>query len=179
MKIYIYLIVTLFLLLNGFSTAQTLIRDSCKKAAASSPKFKYDICVKSLEANPQSKAAKDLAGLVVASTKNAASKATSLKGSVDKILKGKKMNKLTEMPLRDCLQLYTDAIDSLNEALASVKKRDYGTVRTVLSAAMDAPSTCETGFKERKPPQKSPVTKDNDALYQMVLIPLAFSNMLK
>ncbi|XP_010494899.1 PREDICTED: putative invertase inhibitor [Camelina sativa] len=179
MKYLLYLIVTFFLLLNGFSTAQTLIRDSCKKAAAKNPKFKNDICVKSLETNPQSKAAKDLAGLVVASTKNAASKATSLKGTVDKILKGKKMNKMSEMALRDCLQLYTDAIDSLNQALASVKSRDYNTVATVLSAAMDAPSTCETGFKEIKTPQKSPVTKDNDTLYQMILIPLSFTNMLK
>lgn len=178
MKILFYL-VTFFLLLNVFTTAQTLIRDSCKKAAAKNPKFKYDICVKSLETNPQSKTAKDLAGLVMTSTKNAVTKTTSLKATVDKILKGKKMNKMSEMPLRDCLQLYTDAIDSLNEALASVKSRDYNTVATVLSAAMDAPTTCETGFKERKTPQKSPVTKENDTLYQMILIPLAFTNMLK
>ncbi|CAE6214953.1 unnamed protein product [Arabidopsis arenosa] len=176
MKFLLYL-VTFFVLLNGFATAQTLIRNSCKKAAATNPKFKYNLCVTSLETNPQSKAAKDLAGLVMASTKNAVTKATSLKGTVDKILKGKKFNKMSEMPLRDCLQLYTDAIGSLNEASAGVKSRNYPTVKTVLSAAMDAPSTCETGFKERKAP--SPVTKQNDNLYQMILIPLAFTNMLK
>ncbi|CAL9241550.1 unnamed protein product [Arabidopsis halleri] len=176
MKILLNL-VTFFLLLNGFATAQTLIRNSCKKAAATSPKFKYNLCVTSLETNPQAKTAKDLAGLVMASTKNAVTKATSLKGTVDKILKGKNFNKMSEMPLRDCLQLYTDAIDSLNEASAGVKSRNYPTVKTVLSAAMDAPSTCETGFKERKAP--SPVTKENDNLYQMILIPLAFTNMLK
>lgn len=47
-----------------------------------------------------------------------------------------------------------------------------------MSAAIDAPGTCETGFTERKKPQKSPFTKGNDVLFQMVQIPLAFTNML-
>lgn len=178
MKFLLYLVM-FFLLLSGFATGQTLIRDSCKTAAAKDPKFKYDFCVKSLEANPQSKTAKTLDGLVMASTKNAASKTASLKGIVDKILKGKKYDTASEMPLRDCLQLYSDATDSLNEALTSVKSRDYKTANVVLSAAMNAPTTCETGFKERKKPQKSPVTNDNNVLYQMILIPLAFTNMPK
>ncbi|VVB08202.1 unnamed protein product [Arabis nemorensis] len=178
MKFLLHLVM-FFLLLNNFATAQTLIRDSCKKAAAENPKFKYDFCVKSLEGSPQSKTAKTLDGLVMASTANAASKTASLKGIVDKILKEKKYNKESELPLRDCLQLYSDATDSLNEALTSVKSRDYKTANMVLSAAMNAPTTCETRFKERKTPQKSPVTKDNDVLYQMISIPLAFTNMPK
>ncbi|KAG2283155.1 hypothetical protein Bca52824_054375 [Brassica carinata] len=158
-----------FLLVNGFATAQNLIQDSCKKAAASNPKIKLDFCIKTLEGNPQSKAAKSLADLVMASTKNAATKTTSLKAMADKILKGKKFAKDSEMPLRDCLELYTDATASLNEAMTSVG----------MSAAMDAPSTCETGFKERKTPQKSPFTKDNDVLTQTISICLALTTMLK
>ncbi|ESQ39842.1 hypothetical protein EUTSA_v10001100mg [Eutrema salsugineum] len=178
MKFLLYL-VTFFLLLNVFATAQSLIRDSCKKAAAKSPNVKLDFCVKSLEGNPQSKTAKTLVELVIASTKNAATKTTSLKAMVNKILKEKKYAKDSEMPLRDCLELYTDASASLNEALTSVKSRDYKTATVAMSAAMDAPSTCETGFKERKTPQKSPFAKENDVLSQTILIPLAFTNMLK
>ncbi|CAN6847859.1 unnamed protein product [Brassica oleracea] len=178
MKILLCLVM-FFLLVNGFATAQNLIQDSCKKAAASNPKIKLDFCIKTLEGNPQSKAAKSLADLVMASTKNAATKTTSLKVMADKILKGKKFAKDSEMPLRDCLELYTDATASLNEAMTSVKSRKNKTAKVGMSAAMDAPSTCETGFKERKTPQKSPFTKDNDVLTQTISICLALTTMLK
>ncbi|CAF2041767.1 unnamed protein product [Brassica napus] len=65
--------VMFFLFLICFTTAQTLIQDSCKKAAAKDPLFKYDFCVKSLETDPHSKAATNLKGLLIASTKNAES----------------------------------------------------------------------------------------------------------
>lgn len=178
MKILLCLVM-LFLLLDGFATAQNLIQDSCKKAAASNPKIQLDFCVKTLEGNPQSKAAKSLADLVMASTKNAATKTTSLKAMADNLLKGEKFAKESEMPLRDCLELYTDATASLNEALTSVQSRMYKTAKVGMSAAMDAPSTCETGFKERKAPQESQFTKDNDVLTQTLSITLALTTMLK
>ncbi|CAH8328531.1 unnamed protein product [Eruca vesicaria subsp. sativa] len=178
MKIVLCLVM-FFLFINGFATAQNLIQDSCKKAAASNPKIKLDFCVKTLEGNPQSKTAKSLVDLVMASTKDVATKTTSLEATADKILKEKKFAKDSEMPLRDCLELYTDATASLNEAMASVKSRNYKTAKVGMSAAMDAPSTCETGFKERKTPQKSPFTKDNDVLSQTLSVTLALTTMLK
>ncbi|KAF8117169.1 hypothetical protein N665_0012s0173 [Sinapis alba] len=178
MKILLCLVM-FFLLLNSFTTAQNLIQDSCKKAAASNPKIKLDFCVKTLEGNPQSKTAKSLADLVMASTKSASDKTTSLKAMADKILKGKKFSKDSEMPLRDCLELYTDATVSLNEALTNIKSRKYKTAKVGMSAAMDAPSTCETGFEESKTPQKSPFTKDNDVLSQIISVTLALTTMLK
>lgn len=167
-----------FLLLNGIESAQSLIRDSCKKAADKNNNFKYDFCVKSLEGNPQSKTATSLDGLVMASTKSAMLKTSNLKDNAAKILKEKKYENDSLKPLRDCLEIYSDAKDSLTEALMIIRSRDYKTVNVVLSAAMGAPSTCETGFKERKPPQKSPFTKENHVLFQMILIPLAFTNLL-
>lgn len=168
-----------FLILNAFATAQSLIQDSCKKAAAKNSNINYNFCVKSLEENPQSKTARTLDGLVIQSTKSALSKTTSMKGIVDKILKDNKYEKYSEKPLRDCLELYSDAKNSLTEALTIVKSRDYKTANVVLSAAMGAPPSCEIGFKEGKKPLKSPFTKDNDVLFQMILIPLAFTDMLK
>ncbi|XP_010481397.1 PREDICTED: putative invertase inhibitor [Camelina sativa] len=175
MKFLLYLVMFI-LLLNVFATAQSLIRDSCKKAAAKYPKLKYEFCVKSLEEHPQSKTAKSLEGLVFASTKNAVSKTTSLKGLANKILKENKYD--VERPLRDCLELYTGAIDSLNQSLDTIKSRDYKIATMLMSAAMDATGNCETGFTKRKKPVKSPFTKENDVLFHMVLIPLAFTNML-
>ncbi|KAG7605193.1 putative pectinesterase inhibitor domain-containing protein [Arabidopsis thaliana] len=175
MKFSLYLVMS-FLLLNCFATAQSLIRDSCKKATTKDPKLKYDFCVKSLEENPQSKTAKSLEGLVFVSTKNVVSKTTSLKGMVDKILKEDKYE--VERPLLDCLELYTEAIDSLNQSLDTVKSRDYKTATMLMSAAMDAPGSCETKFTKRKKAVKSPFTKENDVLFHMVLIPIALTSML-
>ncbi|XP_010481392.1 PREDICTED: putative invertase inhibitor [Camelina sativa] len=165
------------LLLNGLASAQTLIQDSCKKAAAKDPQMKYDFCVNSLTQDPQSKTATTLEGLVIASTKNAAAKTTNVKGIVEQILKGKRYGPGIETVLHDCIEHYDDANGSLNTALASVQSHDYSTATVNLGAALDAPGNCEDGFKERKQ-QKSPVTNENNILFQKILIPLAFTNML-
>ncbi|RID45220.1 hypothetical protein BRARA_I01963 [Brassica rapa] len=162
--------VMFFLFLICFTTAQTLIQDSCKKAAAKDPLFKYDFCVKSLETDPHSKAATNLKGLLIASTKNTESNTIN-------ILMDKKASHGIEIPLRDCIKLYTDGKDYLNQALKNVKSSDYRSASVHLSAALDAPTTCETGFKETIH-KKSPVAKENKALFQKILIPLAFSNMI-
>lgn len=164
------------LFLNSFTTAQTLIQNSCKQIAAKDPKINYNFCVQSLQADPQSKAATTVEGLLIASTKNAASKTINVKGIVVNILKNKQASRGIEMPLKDCVELYTDAIGSLNDALANAKSRDYRTANINLSAALDAPTTCETGFKEGK--KQSPVTNENNILSQKIVIPLAFSNIV-
>ncbi|KAJ0242642.1 Pectinesterase inhibitor domain-containing protein [Hirschfeldia incana] len=175
MKFFV-LVVIIFLFLNCFATAQTLIRDSCKTAAAKDPNLKYDFCVQSLEADPQSKSATSLTGLVLASTNNAASKTTNVKGIVETILKNKKYPPGTEPALRTCVKLYDDANNSLNKALMNVKSCDYRSASVHLSAALDDPGTCEDGFKEKH--GISPVTNENKVLFQKILIPLSFTNML-
>ncbi|CAF1919481.1 pectinesterase inhibitor 12-like [Brassica napus] len=168
-------VVMFFLLLNCFTAAQTLIRDSCKTAAAKDPNLKYDLCVQSFEQDPQSKSATSLSGLVLASTNNAASKTINVKGIVETILKSKKYAPGTESTIRTCVKLYDDANDSLKEALTNVKSGDYRSANVHLSAALDEPGTCEDGFKEKH--VKSPVTNENNVLFQKILIPLAFTNM--
>ena len=113
-----------FLFLNCFATAQTLIRDSCKTAAAKDPTLKYDFCVQSLEQDPQSKTATSLKGLVLASTTNAESKTTNVKGIVETILKSKTYPPGTEPALRTCVELYDDANNSLNEGAGILLMRN-------------------------------------------------------
>ncbi|KAF3506224.1 hypothetical protein F2Q69_00004942 [Brassica cretica] len=175
MKFFV-LVVMFFLLLNCFATAQTLIRNSCRTAAAKDPNLKYDFCVQTLEQDPQSKTATSLSGLVLASTNNAEAKTTNVKGIVETILKNKSYPPDTEPALRTCVKLYDDANGSLNEALMSVKSGDYRSANVHLSAARDAPSTCKDGFKEKH--TTSPVTNENNVLFQKIVIPLAFTNML-
>ena len=58
----------------------------------------------------------------------------------------------------------------------SVKSGDYRSANVHLSAALDAPSTCEDGFKEKH--TTFPVTNENNVLFQKIVILLAFTNML-
>ncbi|XP_010481390.1 PREDICTED: putative invertase inhibitor [Camelina sativa] len=165
------------LLLNDFTSAQTLIQDSCKKAAAINLQLKYDFCVNSLTQDPESKTATTLEGLVFASTKNAAAKIMDVKRFVEQILKAKKYGPGMEAALSTCVELYDEANGSLNTAFSSVQSHDYNTANVYISAALDAPDNCEDGFKEGKL-EKSPVTNKNNILLQTILIPLAFTNML-
>ncbi|CAA7025652.1 unnamed protein product [Microthlaspi erraticum] len=176
MKFFVSFVMCL-LLLNGFTTAQNLILDSCKKASARDAQLKLDFCVQSLESDPQSKAATTLEGLVIASAKSAASKTISVKGTIQRILNDKKASAGIEMILRDCVELYGDATDSINEALTSVPSGDYDTVKVNLSAALDAPANCEDGFMEKRH-QKSPFANEGNICRLKILIPLAFTNML-
>ncbi|KAL1213948.1 Pectinesterase inhibitor 12 [Cardamine amara subsp. amara] len=86
MKAFLFYLVMFFLLFKRFGNC--IISDS---------RFIYNFCVKSFEENPHSKTAKSLEELVLASTKNAAMKTTSLKEMVDKILKENKTD--VERPL--------------------------------------------------------------------------------
>ncbi|KAH0939419.1 hypothetical protein HID58_006880 [Brassica napus] len=92
------------------------------------------------------------------------------------ILKNKTYPPGSESALSTCVELYDDANNSLNEALMNVKSGDYKSANIDLSAALDAPGTCEDGFKETH--EKSPVTNENNDLFQKIVIPLVFTNML-
>ncbi|CAH2046134.1 unnamed protein product, partial [Thlaspi arvense] len=58
--------------------------------------------------------------------------------------------------------------------IASIK--NSANINIYLSAAFDAPTDCEDGFKEIQQ-AKSPITNKNNILTQMIFIPLALSNM--
>ncbi|XP_019097583.1 PREDICTED: putative invertase inhibitor [Camelina sativa] len=163
------------LLLNCFTFAQTLIQDSCKKAAMKIPDFYYNFCVDSLTQDPQSKNATTLKGLILSSTKNAEANAMKVKGIVEHILKGKKYESI-EAELRDCVEFYDDANDSLNTALASVRSQDYKTANENFGIALDVPRDCEDGIKERT--QHSPITDENNTLLQKISVPCGLNYIL-
>ncbi|KAF3594589.1 hypothetical protein DY000_02024727 [Brassica cretica] len=169
---FIFSFVVFFLFLNCLATGQTLIQNCCKKATTTDPDLNYDMCVQYLENDPQSKNATSLKELVIAITKNAASKSTNVKRIAEEILK-KNLTRGVEVPLRACLELYDDANDSLNDTLKFVDLGDYKSVNSALSTAMDAPVTCEDGFKEFE--TKSPIFNENNVLVQLISIDLDFS----
>ncbi|CAH2079753.1 unnamed protein product [Thlaspi arvense] len=89
--------------------------------------------------------------------------------------------------LCDCLELYEDAADRLEEAVrVFVTKEQRETVKVMVSAAMEAAATCEDGFKERDGGDgggghmtwTSPIGGENYKLFELGEIALCVSNML-
>ncbi|KAM1236540.1 hypothetical protein ACFX2G_038398 [Malus domestica] len=79
--------------------------------------------------------------------------------------------------LKDCLQLYSDAITTLADAIGAFLSEDYGTANTWVSTVMEATTTCEGGFKEKEG-EVSPLTNENYNLFQLCDIVLCISNLL-
>ncbi|XVF52426.1 hypothetical protein PTKIN_Ptkin05aG0017000 [Pterospermum kingtungense] len=169
-----------FALLSLFlvCVSSNIIQDSCQEAAKGNANIKVDFCVASLQANPSSKAATSLEALVPITIDLAISNAESISSKVSKLLENKRLDKNTKSCLETCLKLYSDVPSDLETAAQAVKSKDYGKANSYISATMDAPDTCEEGFKE-KDGLESPLTLENNNFFQSTAMPLAFMKMLK
>ncbi|XP_010274597.1 PREDICTED: putative invertase inhibitor [Nelumbo nucifera] len=161
---------------NG-AIAADLIQETCKKSAQKDPNINYKFCVTSLEAVPKSHNAMSLKSLARISIKLAKTNATRTRSYVKKLSKSKTLNPRDKPPLTDCLELYSDAVDSLKAAVKAFKSKDYSKANVEVSSAMDAPSTCEEGFQETKG-GVSPLTKRNKDMFQLCAIALSIINMV-
>ncbi|XP_026405858.1 putative invertase inhibitor [Papaver somniferum] len=172
----------IFLVLNSFHDGVNgdLISNVCKNASTTDPNLKYDFCVASLSANPASKNAHDLLRLGLISMKTCLQKATSIHSYIAKMLKGGKGEPAAKPCLEDCLNSYTDAIRSVQKAAASFKIKDYNSANIQMSAAMDASTSCEDGFKEVVVGQDltSPLAKQDGDFFQLAGISLAITRMV-
>lgn len=76
-----------------------------------------------------------------------------------------------------CSELYSDAISTLMDSLTALGEKRFDDANIWVSSVMDASSTCEDGFKEREG-HVSPLTKENNYLFQLSGISLAIINFL-
>ncbi|KAI3974923.1 hypothetical protein MKX01_005034 [Papaver californicum] len=175
----LYSILIVFLVLNSFDHGVNgdLISGFCKNASATDPILKYDFCVASLSANPASKHAHDLFELGVISMQTCIKNAKSIHSYVAQILKHGKEGRVAKRCLDDCLELYSDAIDSVQEAIASFKIKDYDSANIQMSAALTDSTTCEDGFTEFR--MTSPFTKQHGDFFQLTAISLDIISMVK
>ncbi|KAI3904876.1 hypothetical protein MKW92_037595 [Papaver armeniacum] len=107
-------------------------------------------------------------------------KATSIHSYIATILKGGKGEPAAKPCLEDCLNLYSDAIRSVQKAVASFKIKDYSSANIQMSAAMDASTNCEDGFQEVVVGQDltSPLAKQDGDFFQLAGISLAITHMI-
>ncbi|KAI3875064.1 hypothetical protein MKW98_019637 [Papaver atlanticum] len=162
----------LFIFSHGVNAAD-ITEPTCNKAAKSSPNIKYHYCLSSFKANPKSRNA-NIQQLGIISTESAKWKANSISTSIKSLLE-KNKNRADNKYLQDCLEMYTSAVSDLEKVLEAFIAKDYFKANIRMSAAMDASTNCEDGFKETG--LVSPLTKMNDCYFQTTAIALAITNM--
>jgi pectinesterase inhibitor-like protein len=175
---YCLLLLFLPLLFSTFhaNIAQNLIPETCKKCAANDPNLSYNFCVTSLQASNRSQC-DNLRGLGMMSIKLIKYNVTNTRHYVKNLLKNKKMDPFVRACLNDCLDLYSDAIPTLKQAMIDYKSKHYKDANIEVSSVIDAATTCEDGFEEKEG-AVSPLTKRNNDTFQLSAIALALINML-
>ncbi|XP_015939289.1 putative invertase inhibitor [Arachis duranensis] len=156
-----------------------LIQQTCKNISETDSNVSYKFCINSLESDPRSHGAKSLEKLGLASIKLVRHNVTDTRAQIKEILK-KNKNKLDPFAkecLDDCLQVYSDAIATIKEAIKDYKAKRYADSNVKLSSVIDASTTCEDGFNQRNG-VVSPLTKRNKDTFLLSAISLSIINML-
>lgn len=160
---------------HGSTTPHNIIQETCKKSAATTPNLNYNFCVASLESDNRSGSA-NLHKLGLIAMDLMRHNLTSTRRDIKKLLRNKKMEKFMKACLDDCLELYSDAVPTLKDAKRDYKGKNYTNANVKVSSIMEAPSTCESGFKENEH-TISPLTKNNNNVFQLAVLTLSIINM--
>ncbi|PWA27279.1 Pectinesterase inhibitor [Artemisia annua] len=170
----IFVFSLLFLSING----QDLIYDTCKTSSQQNPNVDFLFCTTSLQAAPASHCA-NLTGLGMVSIRLIRDNVTDTRCYIKQLLKNSaKLDPFVKVCLNDCFELYSDAIPDSKQAMKSYDAKRYFDANVQISSIMDAATTCEDGFKEKKG-VVSPLTKKNDATFQLGAIALSIMNSLQ
>ncbi|KAF8032197.1 hypothetical protein BT93_D1191 [Corymbia citriodora subsp. variegata] len=151
-----------------------IIDETCKKCTQEDPNISYRFCVASLESNPDSHHT-DLGGLGLISIKLLRHNMTHTRSYTKKLLKSKKMDPFIKACLQDCLELYSDAVSTLKEAIRAYKDEKYDDTKINLSSVIDASTTCEDGFAEKD--MASPLAVRNKDAFQLSALALSIVTM--
>ncbi|KAG1342463.1 putative pectinesterase/pectinesterase inhibitor 58 [Cocos nucifera] len=87
----------------------------------------------------------------------------SIKARAHALSQSQTWNEVVLNGIHDCLGLYADALDDVNEGVQAFVTRDRGTFETRLSAVITMFGTCDDAFMEGV----NPLAKQNDRLMNM------------
>uniref|UniRef100_A0ACD5ZDE1 Uncharacterized protein n=1 Tax=Avena sativa TaxID=4498 RepID=A0ACD5ZDE1_AVESA len=168
-----------FLLLISFSSTceSSTLEDTCKSFAAGHPSIGYSYCVKTFHADNMSATA-DARGLAAIAAKIAEVNAN---GTARRIaaLRASEEDSRRQERLGVCAEVYSDAVDQLGEAAEDIARGEDKSTRdalTRLSAALDAPGTCEDAFGEAD--DTSPLLAEDAEFRKLATIALAVAASL-
>ncbi|KAK9076507.1 hypothetical protein SSX86_004841 [Deinandra increscens subsp. villosa] len=164
-----------FLSING----QDLIYKTCKTSSQQDPNVNLQFCTTSLQAAPASHCA-DLEGLGMMSIRLTRYNLTDTRCYIKRLLKNntKILDPYVKSCLDDCFELYSDAILGIKHAMKSYNSKRYFDANVQISSIMDATTTCEDGFREKKG-VVSPLSRRNSATFQLSAITLSIMNIIQ
>ncbi|KAF3445630.1 hypothetical protein FNV43_RR10806 [Rhamnella rubrinervis] len=163
----------------SYSTNQ-LIHETCRKFSRNDPNINYNFCITSLQASPESRCASNLRRLGSITINLIKRNVTATNHFIKDLLiaQNKTMGPYQKACLIDCLELYGDAVSTVSDAMKAYRSRHYDDANVQLSSVIDAATTCEDGFKERKG-VVSPLTKRNNDAFQLSVIALSIIYVLR
>ncbi|KAI3910269.1 hypothetical protein MKW92_044291, partial [Papaver armeniacum] len=92
---------------------------------------------------------------------------------------GKEKPAAMTMYLKQCLDLYSESVDDVQDAISNFKVHAYDGANMCMGYALDNAGICEDGFTEGLDKLVSPLTKQNDDLTGLAHISLVITNMVK
>ncbi|KAJ9171138.1 hypothetical protein P3X46_014541 [Hevea brasiliensis] len=164
-----------FIAFHSITAANLIIQETCRKCAHIDPNIHYNFCVASLQASPDAHCA-NLRQLGIISLKITSLNVTDTGHYIKDLLKSKRLDPKLRACLNDCLDLYSDAIPALKQAIKDYNSNRYEEANIVVSSVTDASTTCEDGFKEIG--IVSPLTGRNNNTFELSAIALSIINML-
>ncbi|KAL6494155.1 hypothetical protein OROGR_032064 [Orobanche gracilis] len=184
-----FLLSLLLLLMIEATTSRSqnhLINSTCRKFIQYDPNINFDFCTTSLQAAPASQCA-TLQGLGTISIRLIRYNITDTRCHIKQLLlrnnnnnnnNNNMMDPYVERCLDDCLELYSDAIPSVKQAMRNYNAKRFDEANVHIASIMDASTTCEDGFKERKG-VVSPLTKRNNDAFQLSALALSTINIVE
>lgn len=158
------------------SNTTSLIHKTCKKISKQDPNISFNFCSTSLQCCSR-RGADSLRGLGFVSVVLVGRNVTSTRHWIIRLLRYKRLDSMVKSRLLDCLELYSDAIPTVKQAVKDYLAKRYDDANSGISSVMDAASACEDGFKEKKG-VVSPLTKRNGDAFELGAIVLAIMNLL-
>ncbi|XXG51013.1 hypothetical protein AAC387_Pa02g4883 [Persea americana] len=174
-KLFIFFLLSL-LFLQTPSCEADLIQDTCKEVSSKDPNINYNFCITALQSDPRSTTA-DLAGLGTISIQLTMAVVNKTGAHAQQLIKSGTFDSYDRQCLDVCLELYYDATSTLTDSLKALEEKSYDDANIWVSSVMDVSGTCEDSFKEREG-HGSPLTEENDYLFQLSAIVLAIINKL-
>ncbi|KAL3537139.1 hypothetical protein ACH5RR_000505 [Cinchona calisaya] len=167
----------LCIIIHGVTSQENLINKTCKTFAKDDPNINSNFCTTSLQAAPASQCA-TLHGLGTISIRLVRYNVTDTRCNIKHLIKDKKWDPYVKQCLNDCLELYSDALDSVKKAMKAYNSKRFDDANVEISSILDAATTCEDGFNEKEG-VVSPLTKRNNNTFLLSAIALNFLHVLQ